>query len=450
MWLLWTVLAACDGQTGDSAVLAGCEPDPGDPDGRALSWSGEGPTHLIGLSIDTLRRASVGRYAGSGVTPFLDGLLEGGVALDDARTCANWTLPGVTCALTGQTTLEQGFEPLIADKDAEGLQLPVALETLATWLGQAGFASSLVSASKLFSHHQPVSNGFDTVVFDGEVIAAPLVDAAVGQAQTLRAQADGSTYLHVHFRDPHGPYAPPESYQGDLVGVDLGDHDPREQAGISALRRDWPDLSQAQRDELLGVLYQLYDGELRYLDDQLSRLWTELDGGGLLDDTLVVIWSDHGEQFFEHSDLGHGRSLHPDEADMVAGFWGSGLDSGVWTGPVGQPDLVPTILDALGVPIPETVTGQVIGTSPADRVRVSGTVDTADVPIFSADRAGWRMTYAWDGDRALYDLEADPGEQVDVYRDHPATVHCLWEHLEPQLGFVDRTRTDGEPVRPGP
>ena len=412
---------------------------------RALVFTAERPTHVLGISIDTLRRDRIGRTTGRDTTPFLDQVLAEGVALDDFRACANWTLPGLTCAMTGQSTLEHGVEPMAPDIQDRSEPLPEDLETLATWLGDAGHETRLVSAAKLFSTHRPVSNGFDQVDFVGEVSAEELVEAALGHAAELAALDDIPTYLQVHFRDPHAPYSPPMAYQGELTGADLGDMDPRTSEGMQTLRREWSGLTSDERSELASVLFTLYDGELRYLDDQLARLWAGLDDLGLLEDTLVVLWSDHGEQFFDHGRFEHGQSLHTSEASAVAGFWARSLEPIAFTGPSTQMDLVPTVLDALGLPIPSTVTGAPIGSAPPDRTRISATVDHRGLPTFTIDQEDQRMFYTWNGERALYDLEDDPGEHENRYDASDPTVACLWSVLQPALDRVDPSRTAGGP-----
>lgn len=449
MQFAWLMVLACSA-TPDTGAESECpvSAEPGEE--RALVFSDERPTRVLGISIDTLRRDRIGRYSGLDTTPFMDQVLAEGVTLDDFRTCANWTLPGLTCAMTGQSTLDLGVEPLASSLSERPEPLPEDLETLATWLDDAGYETRLVSAAKLFSQEQPIANGFDRVHFNGELQAEKLVDAALVEAADLAALDDTPFYLQVHFRDPHSPYAPPDAYQATLAGAELGEMDPRTSEGMKAIRKGWETLGAQEREELATVLFTLYDGELRYLDDQLGRLWAGLDELGLLDDTLVVFWSDHGEQFFDHDRFEHGQSLHRSEAAAVGGLWARALEPGAFTGPTEQVDLVPTVLDALGLPIPDAVTGIPIGSVAEDRVRISATVNHRDEPTFTVDREDQRLFYNWTGKRALYDLVDDPGEHRDIYDDTDPTVACLWSFLEPALALVDRAKAEGEPTLPGP
>ncbi len=442
--LIWLLVLACSENEPQCVVPSAPGEDP------ALVFSPERPTNVLGISIDTLRWDRLGRNSGLDTTPFLDQVLAEGVVLEDLRACANWTLPSLTCAMTGQSTLNLGVEPMAADLSSVTDPLPEDLETLASWLSDAGHETRLVSAAKLFSEKRALANGFDQVHFNGELPAEALVDATLVQAAELALLEDTPFYLQVHFRDPHSPYEPPEAYQGELAGADLGELDPRTSDGMRAIRTGWDSLEAQERDDLATVLLALYDGEVRYLDGQLARLWTELEELGLLDDTLVVIWSDHGEQFFEHGRFEHGQSLHTSEATAVGGFWGHSLQPAAFEGPTEQMDIVPTVLDALGLSIPSTVTGLPVGTAATDRVRVSATVNHKDDPTFTVDREGQRLFYTWTGERALYSLRDDPSEQHDLYDSSSPTVTCLWSSLEPALALLDPSATRGEAAAPHP
>jgi hypothetical protein len=180
-----------------SLLLLGCQPTPDDPveepvwttpapaelgtacgpveapgEGRALDFDGAPPANLIIISIDTLRRDRVGRYSGGDDTPFLDSRLASGVALDDLMACANWTLPGVFCAVTGRSMGEAGMEPIDPARLEEVGYFPEEMGTLAGWLAEAGWATALVTTSKLFSAALPTGRGYDEEVFDSDMDAA--------------------------------------------------------------------------------------------------------------------------------------------------------------------------------------------------------------------------------------------------------------------------------------
>ena len=458
MWIVLIAMSCRDDALDDTSpaapvVLSSACGEPSAPtSSRALSFDGAVPTNLIILSIDTLRRDRVGRYSGGSDTPFLDERLADSVALDDLQACANWTLPGVFCATTGRTMVEAGMEPINPERLDDPTYFDPELATMASWLRDAGWATSLVTTSKLFSTELPSGNGFEDGVFDADMNAAAVADAARTTLASLqeRAAASGSPwYLQVHFRDPHGPYNPPAAYQGDLAGVDLSPYDPRTLDGIRAIFSAMDDLTDAERAEVTANLETLYAGELRYLDTQLAMLWRDWSAAGVLDDTLVVIWSDHGEQFFEHSRFQHGATLHQEEARAIGLFWADNLPAAAFTAPTTHTDIPATILDLYGILPTEALSGVALGATGADRLRVSVARDKDLRPLLGIDRNGHRLLYHWDGDRSYYQTPNDPFEETDRYDASSEDIACLWEQLMPTLEAIDTTEI-GAATLPGP
>lgn len=451
------LLLACNGGK-DTAppnkpvtLASACDPAAAPADEAVLVFDGAVPKNLLIISLDTVRRDRVSRYAPSlDTTPFLDSLFAEGVALDDFRACANWTLPGVTCAVSGRTMLSLGAEPVYPDNLNEPDYLPADLETLAVWLSAAGWQTALVTSSKLFSDEKPTGNGFGSVQLVSNPPAKRILDISRETLPVLAAEAgDAPWYLHVHLRDPHSPYAPPDAYQGDLAGQALAP-DPRTDDGVLNTVRAWERASADERAELQAVLDQLYQGELRYMDAQLAQFWRDLSAGGWLDDTLVVFWSDHGEQFFEFGSFQHNASLQGVEAMAVAAFWADNLQARAHSGPTMQQDIPPTLLRLYGLDVPAAVSGVPLGEAPADRVRTSTSTDKGRTPIHSVERSGHRMLYSWDGARAYYQVPNDPDEQDDLYDADSEDIACLWDALRPIIAQVDAERVGSEPVDAGP
>jgi arylsulfatase A-like enzyme len=417
---------------------------------RALQFDGAPPDNLIIISIDTLRRDRVGFYGGGDATPFLDERLAASVSLSDLRACANWTLPGVFCVVTGQAMFEQGLEPFDPERLEDPTYINPELQTMAGWMRDAGWATTLVTTSKLFSDELPTGNGFQEVVYDSTMDARAVADAAREALTGLQDRAgEAPWYLQVHFRDPHGPYNPPASYQGELAGVDLSPYDPRTSSGISAIYNDMTTMGAEQRQEVRENLETLYAGELRYLDVQLAELWRDWQTAGVLDDALVVFWSDHGEQFFEHGGFQHGSMLHQEESLAIGAFWANNLPSSVLSEPVLHTDIPATILDLYGITPGTTISGVPLGGSGSDRVRVGVGRDKDLRPQLAVDRSGHRLLYHWDGERSYYQTPLDALEEQDLYDATSADVACLWELLLPVIETIDPAEI-GEPVRVGP
>jgi arylsulfatase A-like enzyme len=403
---------------------------PGPPTDTLPSFLGELPKNLLVISIDTLRRDALPRYGGPDEQlVFLNQIAEEGYTLDQHRSCSNWTFASVMCAATGQTNVEIGYVPQLSEVNRA--PLPDDAKGLASWLSEQGYKTMLASANSWFSSEWNMDLGFQwsneekrgTVTFLYDY-SRPSVLAAVASEKPW--------YLHLHAIEPHAAYNPPAEYLADLAGLEPLDFDLGVKDEHYSNKGAWPDMTEEERQLLLAHILIRYAGEQRWLDDQLAALWSRLEADGLLDDTLVVIWTDHGEQFWEHDSQTHGYSFHPEESDALAIFWAKNIVPGAWAEPTNHTDLAPTILSALGFPIPESVTGLPVGQAALDRPEFS--ISAAKSGIVQAVRVGDRkLQYHWWGTKRFYRLDEDPLEMFDEYDRFDPEVIALWELLMPRV-----------------
>jgi len=439
------------------AASGGCAPawpegaPPCDPTADAdlgaplLAFDGPPPTNLLMISVDTLRRDRLGRYGGSAPSAFLDGLLAEGVALDDHRSCSNWTYVGMLCALTGADAVDLGFMPT-THVGAPPI-LPGSVETLAETLGRAGYQSSVITANTILGVSYGMSHAYQRIDEGpagggaGEVVATALrqIDSGWPDASPW--------FLHLHFIDPHDPYNPPGSYLEGLdalapLSLDVWRGDVLEQVAASA-----GDYSAEEMTLIREHLRLRYNAEITYLDDTLAGLWRALQDRGLLEDTLVVLYTDHGEQFFEHGAVLHHQGVYQEETDAVAGFWARGLRPAAWGAPTTHRDLVPTLLMALGVAAPASVTGAIVGTRPEVCARYAESMDE-EIATMSVDHGGLRLVYDWDGRLSLYDREGDPQERYDLHTPGSEDAAALWGLLSPRAHQMAPLHPTLEPAPP--
>jgi arylsulfatase A-like enzyme len=208
--------------------------------------------------------------------------------------------------------------------------------------------------------------------------------------------------------DPHSPYTPPPEFDRSdrFAGADSASEIDGSQASLQR-----SDLTGAQRERIRS----LYDGEVAYTDASFGALTEGLRERGVLDDTLLIVTSDHGEEFWERGVRGHGSSLaeaairiplivrFPRSHRVVAGSR--------HTDPAGLDDIVPSVLDLLGLPRDEALPGRTLfdGT-PASPTFASLSLEGR--AIAAAREPRWKLVWDLAADvRALYDLEADPLEQ---------------------------------------
>ncbi len=415
---------------------AGSRPEPPyipPPETALLEFRERGPRNVLMLSIDTLRRDHVGRYGDLDLTPFLDEKMRQGVALDDARSCSNWTMPSALCAWGGQTGPDMGFVPAL--KKARRLPLPDGHEHLPTWLSDAGYQTGLWSTNSYLGDEWNTAQGFDEVHNPGFQPADQLnVD---GLRMLEEFDQDGRPwFVHLHYRDCHVPYDPPSEYLAGLEELEPLDVDLTQKDETYGAAKVYPDLTDEEQALLEAHLAIRYQGTIRYTDDAIRTLWEGLEQRGTLDDTLVVVWSDHGEQFWEHGHHTHAHTMNYGENDALAFFWARDMVPRAWEDPTSHVDLAPTILEALGLDIPAEVTGLPVGA--ADPDRPLHTVSDARQGILQSLQVGpLKLQYNWNGSKALYDRSVDREETEDIYDALDPEVAALWELLEPEVDRVD-------------
>jgi len=454
MWIVSFLLGACapsllPGTAVDTSVPATetSVPTGSNPTlGPALSFgSGEAPTNLLVVSLDTTRRDRISRYAPDlDTTPTLDSFLEEAVVLDDHRSCSNWTTPSMVCAMTGRHPVDDGFWPASADPSVPST--PDDLSTLARLLSADGFDTRLVTSNAMFSAQTGGGAGFDTEVLLEWSPAEPIRAAAIEQARELMSTAN-PFYLHVHFFDPHQDYCPPDAYvPNDLPELGLsvcGDWG-------EALRR-YEVEDTAWQDDFLTHVDAYYQAELRYWDDQFGLLLTELDAMGARDDTLVVFLTDHGEQFMERGEVEHALELYAEENRAAAAFWARDLEPRAWTGPTVHQDLAATVMDLYE--LDGDPTGQALGTASDDRSMrlLHYQLDERGPIRMSVVEGDGQLFYNWDGTRAFHRIDTDPTHRDDLYDATDPQVIELWDEMDVWVDTVRSAWTHlDEPTAPGP
>jgi arylsulfatase A-like enzyme len=210
-------------------------------------------------------------------------------------------------------------------------------------------------------------------------------------------------FLFVNFMDPHDPYRAPGEFRDFFPGR----------------RRDWPrersphaHFQGATPDEVRRHVFSQYDSELAYLDSELAHLLDYLAASSLLDRSIVVITSDHGEQFLEHALWGHGQSLYQEEVHVPLIIRDPASGPAVIHHPVEQRDLVPWILQRTGVPRPAEIQPSNLLTGRG--LKVAELRRSARGHQILVRRAHWAFLHSEQQGDELFDLSSDPGERKDI------------------------------------
>jgi len=372
----------------------------------ALVFS-ERPTNVLVLSLDTLRPELLGRYTGTDDTPVLDALLAGGVVLEDHQSCSDWTFAAMVCAQAGARGVDLGFAPVRNNQSFT--RLPDDVPLVSEHLSERGYQTAVVTSNSNFSPDVGLVRGFDEIRHLSGAAATWVTEETLQAADAL--DPTRPWYLHAHYLDPHTPYNPPEEFIGELEGEI--DFDLNLRDGYRALSAHWYDLPADEQSLVLSHLRERYLAEYRYMDRQIGVLLEALESRGMLDDTLVIVFSDHGEQFWEHGAFGHGNSLHGEELAALAAFSAPGLPPATWDGPTRIEDIWPTAFEALGLPIPAGFDGVTAGLRGDDALRRSLRVHKDGVSQ-SAESDGLKLMYWWTGDWELYQVNADAAERAPL------------------------------------
>ncbi|MEY2746400.1 MAG: hypothetical protein RL112_1442 [Planctomycetota bacterium] len=325
--------------------------------GIPLSWRQraaprrDAPNVLI-LSIDTLRADRLGCYGHArGTSPNLDALAARGVLFERAYSSAPWTLPSYASLFTallpadhraGVVTEREdrfGTDEVAPKKTTELLRPDV--RTLAEAAREAGWWTAGFYCNPYIGAGAGVDRGFDRWERYQH-------GAKAGVDRARRWIADHGArqwFVFLHLIDPHMPYAPPAPYDRLHAGVSV-DELPDWPPTLSALR--------AGSDEATRKLCSdLYDGEVAYADAQLGRLLDDLRASGELDNTIVVLHSDHGEEFWEHGGCDHGHAMHEEllRVPFVLS-WPGRVEPRRVQARVRTLDLYPTLAELLSLPPP--------------------------------------------------------------------------------------------------
>jgi len=431
-----TVLMVC--ACGDSNKGKWARPPASDPDIETdsdvivvppvLEFDGLAPSNVLMISIDTFRRDHMARYGGPGATPFLDELATAGVALDDHTSCSNWTYAATTCTVLGRSNVDNGFMPKFNGADRE--PLPENTPTLASWLGESGYYSILESHNQFLSSEWNNDQGYDLSTLHLGSDTSELFDLGLANLDDAIASGADKWFLHLHLMQPHAAYNPAPEYLTELSALDPIPWDLNFGAGHEAAIAEMYDHGQEMVNLVLAHLGVRYRGELLSMDDQIRAAFDDLDRRGLLDDTLVVFWTDHGEAFDEHGHMAHAWTLHRPENDSVLFFWAQNIEPDVWAGPTASTDMAPTILDVLGIdPAPE-ITGVPVGQASEHRARFAFSI-ARDGATQSIRKGNWKLIFNWRGEVETYDLDADPDEQNNLAEVGHAETQSLWDELQP-------------------
>jgi arylsulfatase A-like enzyme len=357
--------------------------------------------NLLLVTLDTTRADRLSAYGFQSTSmPAIDRLAREGIVFRQAITAAPLTLPAHCSLLTGLYPVHHGVH------DNADPPLDSAHVTLAETLHRGGYRTAAFVAASVLAADRGLSRGFDIyrdTTIAGASTPSPLrrpgnevVDDAL---RWLSTGNDSSFFLWVHLYDAHAPYQPPEPYRTQYAT------DP-------------------------------YQGSLAFMDSQLDRVVHALEASKQLSRTVIVVAGDHGESLGDHGELEHGIFLYDSVLHVPLIMRVPGVGARPFDAVTSLVDVMPTVLGFLQ-----------IRSSPVDgqdlTAVIRGTAQQVNRTIYSEsrypERFGWSPLRSLHDGRfkfisaprpELYDLEADPFEERNVYSAHSATATALAERLE--------------------
>lgn len=403
------------------------------------------------IVVDTLRADHLGIYGYRRPTsPRLDQWARQGMVFEHAFSTSPWTLPTFGSLFTGRLPsrhLAGRFDredPHRAPMKKSFRRLETSLPTLAEEMKRHGLATGAVISNAFLGPRFGVARGFDSYDFhSSHQRNSRRADIAVDLAlDWLDRQAGKPFFFTLHLFDPHLGYEPPAPFRGRFSADVPETGKPR----VTDLMEIRP-LVRSGEGVDIDYLEALYDEELLFVDSQLGRFLDELERRAILDRAVVVLTSDHGEEFLDHQDFEHGHSVYNEVLRVPLILWGPGVEPGRSDAPASLLDLFPTLLEAVGAEGPADSPGRSLLPVLAGEDPSSLRLLIAESTLYGPEqRAAVRWPYKltqmpWSDQVALFDLSADFAETRDLAAERPEMARLLKAALETVLDDLE----DGVP-----
>lgn len=445
-----------------------------------LSACSEGPPqakNVILISIDTLRPDHLGCYGyEKGTSPAIDAFAAEGALFEDCLSTAPWTLPGHATMLTGMYPSTHGVK-------MHETALPDDVPSLSTLLKRAGKRTmAVVNSHNIGTLKYGLSQGFDEFQYVPEIAetgeftpegAPKVMIVNRGRLVTKVARemitkaADEPFFLFLHYYDVHTDFTARPEYEERFVEAYDGKLNSN---GLTPQLSGYRKRGESITDDDARWLRQKYDAEIAQLDDVLKGFFGFLEKEGLKENTLVIITSDHGEEYGEHGGALHGRSQYQELLAIPLILRGPGVPAGTrFAQSVSLIDVVPTVLRLSGVRLGHEIDG--LDASLAWRAPegwpkrfLYGEADHNTWITHEGERNKHidvtRMVRMGDdklhfnkvtGRFELYDIASDPFEQKDLLLADPGEVIAARvELLKTQLQRFMQNEGTGKPLPPVP
>ncbi len=398
---------------------------------------------IIFISLDTLRADRLGCYGYPLPTsPYVDKIAKEGALFENAFASDIPTEVAHTSIFTGKVGLTSG----VVSHGATSSYLPKHQQWLPSILQESGFTTAAVdnlyNLKEWFArgHRYYINSKQSTRWIDGKNINALA-------KPWIKEHKDEDFFLFLHYWDPHTPYLPPKSYIPSFYNQTKDPYAPANQSMEPAFNHAAYPFFKYHHYDLLGGITDtdyvnaLYDAEIRYLDDLLKELDLFLEAEGLKEDTLLILFGDHGESLTEHDIYWDHCGLYDQTVHIpIIMRWPGQIPANKRVQSLVQHvDIMPTILEWLQQDIPDDLDGKSL------IPLIEGITDEHHQEIFLSECA-WqaargirteRFKYIETYDSGpftrppaeLYDLLIDPDETKNLVDSLPDQAHYFQTRL---------------------
>ena len=416
--------------------------------------------HVIFILVDTLRSGDcVGCLnPASSLTPNIDSLADDAMLFRRTVSPGPWTVPAMASILTGVSPLTHGQYHF-------GARLPDEFKTMAEYFDEGGYYTGRIGENGTLASVSNFGQGFrssnwfpkgeyEEVCVGSSLLAYALPNVYREEATTaqlfdlatdwIAEHEEEAFFLWLHIYDPHMPFTPPDEFlpegpppAGMTYTLPLDRQKDVESGDIGRTQeeRDW--------------IRRLYEGEVRYVDEELGRFVEQLKKQKLYDDALIVLASDHGEEFWEHGGFAHGQSLYGELLNVPLMFKLPGSGSkGNADSVVSTESIMPTMLDLCGIERDrdkfwvDSLVSFLVDNSTAFSERPvlsTGLMKNDQKESITSSESRFIQSQVT-GKEELYDLASDPGEQRDISASQG-------EAVERARATLRKSRTDAQGLR---
>ncbi len=425
---------------GEPAIMVPLPAD--EPASSRTAVSDARPKNVIMILIDTVRADVFEAFkAGNGIqTPAYDALAEKSTVFVNAFNNENWTKPSVATTLSG-------VYPSTHDTKKDESKLPDEVELISERLKKEGFATAGFVANGYVSEKFGFERGWDyfrNYIRENRKSDAEFVyrDALSWLNERRQDQSGKPYFLYIQTIDPHVTYKVPREYTKLYYNPEYGGP-----LGPSIDARELQDLSTGKRKGSEGDINWLravYHGEVTYHDEFMGKFLQEIETLGALEDTLIVVTNDHGEELQDHGKFGHGHSLFDEllRAPLLMHYPGLFPAGNHMAEAVENVDVTPTILDALGLDPMAAADG--LSLLPLVQGKAVQRPYYAVSEFLDGRRAvhvgKWKLMRSSSTFINVFDMEKDPGELNDLSKEALIARRMCEVHLGEGLATPDKSK----------